>query len=320
MTGVSATDRFVQSRARMGTIVTIDVPGHGASGRARRERARAVDRAFAWFDRVEAVCSRFDATSELRRLCARAGRPVVVSPMLFEAVRFAMAVAEETEGAFDPTVGARMEARGFTRHYRDSSEQRTAVPPADTVSFRDVELDADARSVCLHRPLVLDLGAVAKGLAIDMAAQALAPLVNFAVDAGGDLFLGGHNADDAPWTVGVRHPRDPAQLLARLALSDAALCTSGDYERRVHDASSPETSVVSGGEHHLLDPRTGRSPADAISVSVVAPTAMVADALGTAAFVLGCTAGLALLARHDLRGCLVDAQLTCHHTLDWCDV
>lgn len=232
--------------------------------------------------------------------------------MLFEAVRFAVAVAEETHGAFDPTVGARMEARGFHRDYRDGADVRSGVRDEEPVSYRDVVLNESARSVRLERALLLDLGAVAKGLAIDMAVQELRPLANFVVDAGGDLYCGGHNAAEQPWTVGIRHPRESHALLTRVAITDAALCTSGDYERRVADDTA--------GEHHLLDPTTGASPRDVISASVIAPTAMVADALGTAAFVLGCTDGVALLKRHELRACLVDAQLVRHTTPDWIDV
>ena len=296
----------------MGTVVTIEVVGYDRSARARRTRELAIERAFAWFDRVESVCSRFDAGSELRRLCATRGVDVEVSPMLFEAIRFAVAVAEETHGAFDTTVGARMEARGFNRDYRDGAVVGSGVSDEEPVSYRDVVLNESARSIRLERALVLDLGAVAKGLAIDMAVQELRSLANFVVDAGGDLYCGGHNAAEQPWTVGIRHPRESHALLTRVTLTDAALCTSGDYERRVADDDA--------GEHHVLDPITGASPRDVISASVIAPTAMVADALGTAAFVLGCTDGVALLKRHELRACLVDAQLVRHTTPDWIDV
>ncbi len=296
----------------MGTVVTIEVVGYDRSARARRTRELAIDRAFDWFERVESVCSRFDAGSELRRLCATRGVDVGVSPMLFEAIRFAVAVAEETHGAFDPTVGARMEARGFNRDYLSGAVVGSEVRTDESVSFSDVVLNESARSVRLERALLLDLGAVAKGLAIDMAVQELRPLANFVVDAGGDLYCGGHNAAEQPWTVGIRHPRESHALLTRVAITDAALCTSGDYERRVADDTA--------GEHHLLDPTTGASPRDVISASVIAPTAMVADALGTAAFVLGCTDGVALLKRHELRACLVDAQLVRHTTPDWIDV
>ncbi len=280
----------------MGTFVTVDVDGAGAGD--------AADRALEWFHRIEACCTRFDARSELMQLTARAGTPVRVSPMLFEAVRFAVSVAEESHGAFDPTVGHRMARRGFDREHRTG---HVATPPAaaDDVTYRDITLDAEHRTITLQRPLVLDLGAVAKGLAIDTAAQELRPFTDFAIDAGGDLYLGGRNRHGEPWTVGIRHPRQPGHLVATLRVSDTAVCTSGDYERPAADGPH---------EHHILDPRTGLSPGPAISVTVVAPSAMLADALATAAFVLGPADGITLLNRLGVDGLIVTGDLQRHQT------
>ncbi len=284
----------------MGTVVSMQIVGHGTSQRARRSRTLGIDRAVAWFERIEAVCSRFDTQSELRQLSTRVGTPVPVSPLLFEAVRFALAVAGETQGAFDPTVGHRMEARGFNREYRSGDVVQSRIDAPADVSYRDVELDAGARTITLHRPLLLDLGAVAKGLAVDMAVRELAPFVNFAIDAGGDLFLGGHNAEGAEWTVGIRHPRDATQTLETLQVSECAVCTSGDYARH---------APGNVAEHHIMQPRTGASTTAVASVTVVATSAMIADAFATAAFVLGPVDGLALLERHELRGMIVTPAL-----------
>ena len=135
----------------------------------------------------------------MRQLADRAGVPVVVSPILFEAVQFALAVAEDSDGAFDPTIGADLEARGFNEEYRSGAAVHSGVAPDASVSYRDVVLDAEQRTITLRRPLLLDLGGVAKGLAVDLASRELAPLEHFAIDAGGDLFLSGHNAADEPW-------------------------------------------------------------------------------------------------------------------------
>ena len=91
----------------MGTIVTIHVVPPGAE--------EAIDRAFEWFHRIEECCTRFDECSELMQLTTRIGVPVQASAILYEAVRFALMVAEETNGAFDPTVGHKMAARGFNQ-------------------------------------------------------------------------------------------------------------------------------------------------------------------------------------------------------------
>ncbi len=268
----------------MGTVVSIEVDAP----------APAVERAFQWFRQVESHCSRFDPDSELRQLVA--GVPHVASPILFEAVRFALLVAEETDGAFDPTVGGAMVARGFNRHYLTGAP--TGASDAGDVSFHDVELDAQRGTILLKRPLTLDLGAVAKGLAVDAAAHELQSFSNFVIDAGGDLYFGGRNPRGESWCAGVRHPRNPGQLIDRFAVSDRAVCTSGDYERGVH----------------ILDPRRREAAGEVASATVVAPGAMLADALATAAFVLGPEEGMALLARMDVEGLIVTRDMACHRT------
>jgi len=270
--------------AAMGTLVSIEIDAPQA----------AVNSAFDWFREVEAACSRFDAGSELRRLPV--GRPTQASPILFECLQFALRVAVLTGGAFDPTLGSQLAARGYNRHYR-TGEVAEAPGSADT-SFRDVTIDARSRTILLERPLTLDLGAVAKGLAVDAAARELQSFGNFCIDAGGDLYCAGHNLRGAPWRIGIRHPRHRHQLLEQVEICDSAVCTSGDYER---------------GEE-MVDQRGAAMPAIAsipavASVTVVGPNAMLADALATAAFVLGAEEGIALLERMDVQGLIVTPAL-----------
>ena len=293
-------DVYVHSRVLMDTVISIQVIGHGATAAERAERAAQVDRAIGWFQASESSCNRFDPTSELSQLSTRIGTSVRVSPLLFEAVRYALAVATETDGAFDPTIGGLMTAHGFNREYRSGQRVTIRSDADEPVSFRDVILDGVEHTIALSRPLLLDLGAVVKGLAIDLAARELQELGNFAIDAGGDLYLGGHNQAGEPWSVGIRHPHMPELLIARLQVTDRAVCTSGDYERK-----SPGDDDV----HHLMDPRTGSSADAAVSATVVAPSAIVADALGTAAFVLGPDAGLDLLERNGVEGLIVTPSL-----------
>lgn len=284
--------RHDRSIVAMSTIVSISVVLPTDTPATREACARAIDRACEWFTAVEATCSRFLDDSEVSLLSRTVGEPVRVSPMLLEAVRFAVAVAADTDGAFDPTVGALMAARGFD--VDDRSGERIQSPgPDTTASYRDITIDEDAGTITLARPLVLDLGAVAKGLAVDMAASELRPLRHFAIDAGGDLFLSGLNGADQPWSVGIRHPLSSEDSIEVIEVSDAAVCTSGGYER-----PSPDPGVG----HHIVDPRTRHSANRLASATVVAPTAIVADALATAAFVLGPRDALAFLARHGVNG------------------
>jgi FAD:protein FMN transferase len=210
-------------------------------------------------------------------------------------------VAEETGGAFDPTVGRRMAARGFNRHYL-TGEVGGAPGSDDGISFRDVEIDARHRTILLRRPLTLDLGAVAKGLAVDAAARELRPFRDFAIDAGGDLYLAGCNPQGEPWSAGIRHPRLRGELVDRFRISDQAVCTSGDYERG----------------QHILDPRHGEAAHGVASATVVAPSAMLADALATAAFVLGPQQSIPLLTRMGVEGLIVTAGLERYRTPGLC--
>ena len=296
---------MIRAAAVMGTIVTMEVVSRKEEAVETGDPGEAIERAFDWFRRVEACCTRFDPQSELMRLSARIGAAVPVSDMLYELVQFAVAVAAETGGAFDPTVGREMEARGFNREHRTRTVVRTPLEPAADVSYRDVALDPDHRTIALTRPLILDLGAVAKGFAIDMAARELKPFEDFAVNAGGDLYLGGHSRAGTPWSIGIRHPRRERQLIASVCASDAAVCTSGDYERLAAEGRDG---------HHILDPRSSVSPTAVASVTVLAPTALVADALATAAFVLGPRDGIDLLERQGVEGLIVTPALERHET------
>ena len=293
--------------AAMGTVVSVQIVGGTPASRAERAHA-----ALEWVSTVESTCSRFQPHSELRRLSATVGQDIAVSPLLFNALHVALQVAEQSHGAFDPTIGVEMQARGFDRAW-DTGASSFARMPADTdvASWRDVVLDHSAQSVRLLRPLLLDLGAIAKGLAVDLVARELADCEDYAVEAGGDMYVAGHNANGQPWRVGIQHPRQPGESFATMSLSNMAVCTSGDYARRTADDT----------QSHLVDPRAhdvvvSRLPSGPTSLSthpisstVIAPQAMIADALATAVMVLGVNEGITLLETHGVQGIVVDTQL-----------
>ncbi len=275
----------------LGTTVTVrvvsDVPTPDGERRVTDAIIEALREALGWCHAVEACCSRFDPSSELMRLCARPGPPVHASDMLFAALSFACEVARLTDGAFDPGAGDRVHDLGFDRHHATGERARLAGRGG---SWRDIHCDPATRTITLARPLQLDLGAVAKGMAVDLAMQSLAGFTGAMVDAGGDVRVRGHNEEGTPWRVGILHPANRGEVLHVVEATDAAVCTSGLYERG----------------QHLVDARTG-APAHALaSVTVRAPTAMAADSLGTAAFVLGPDHGRALLESQGVEGWFVD--------------
>lgn len=286
---------------QMGTIVHLRVVGD----LDEREAREALERGHRAFQTVEAACSRFDHDSELRRLCKHVNQPIPVTDILFHVLEFALAVAEETGGLFDPTVGRVLHGHGFQRHYLTGESVADEAGTAGDVTYRDVLLDLGNRTVTLLHPMTLDLGAVAKGFAIDLAANELRPYHHFLIDAGGDTYLGGFNASGEPWQVGIRHPSDTEGILCTLRASDVSICTSGGYERK---------SPVNQGTHHLIRPDTGQSPSQVVSSTVIAPFAMMADSFSTVVFLQGCNVGIQTLEQLGLDGLLVDDQLVLHQT------
>ncbi len=281
----------------MGTIVHLRV----ITVKEDEQKANlTIRRAFQAIRQVEQACSRFDRQSELNAVCQTVGIPVPVSEYLFAPLQFAMSVSALTKGRFDPTLGRVLEELGFHEHYltRETIGRREhAQIVAANVNFRDVVLDETNRTVTLQKPLTLDLGAVAKGFAIDLAASFLREFSDYIVDAGGDLYAAGCNQDGEPWHVAIRDPHRKDGVLRTVCLRDEAMCTSGSYER---------ISTTSTGAHHLIDPQTQSSASELISCTVIAPFAMMADAFSTASFVMGVKEGLQCLEENGLDGYMID--------------
>jgi thiamine biosynthesis lipoprotein len=152
----------------------------------------------------------------------------------------------------------------------------------------------------------IELGGFAKGYAVDNGAAILARLgVRHAViAAGGDSRMLGDSCG-RPWAVGVRDPRRDGEIVALLPLEDVAVSTSGDYERYFDD----------GDErcHHLIDPRTGKSPREVHSVTVIAPDGLTSEALSKTVFVLGVEQGMRIVESiPDVDAVVIDAAGKLH--------
>ncbi|MBD3220264.1 hypothetical protein GF314_03400 [bacterium] len=261
------------SRPLMGTIVTVTVPGADDPS-VRAEAAEHVAAALDEMARVDSLFSwRLPPPVSMPRSEQLAQRR--------DLLEMAVAVQRASGGAFDPRVLPLVQAWGF-----DGGEPTV---PADTVlarlvaGLREAGLPRDAVEL-ESRPDAIHFGAWAKGHAVDRALAVLerrgqtAALVN----AGGEVRGYGRR-----WTVGVQHPRLPGALIARLEPGEMAVATSGDYEQYFEQDGVRY--------HHLLDPRTGRPARGCRSVTVLARTCARADALATAAFVLGPDAGMDLI-------------------------
>ncbi len=239
---------------------------------------------------IDQLMSLYRPESELVALNGQAGAgPIGVSAPTLEVLQAAQHYARLSSGALDITVQPLVELWGFYRM------ERTSIPPLAEIQevLRQIgpdrmNLDAAARTVVLAAGSRLDLGSIAKGYAIDRALASMRArgVPAALIDLGGNIGVLGQPPDGRPWTVGLRHPRRD-QLIGILRFRSGAVATSGDYDRYFE--------VEGRRFSHLLDPRTGWPAEEVYSVTVLAPNATAADALSTAAFVLGPEPGMALL-------------------------
>ncbi len=271
-------------------------------------RTRALfDEATAEIVRLERLMTTWDPKSEVSRINAAAGRhPVAVSQETFDVVAESLRDSEMSQGAFDITFET---LHGLWKFDQDLDPH----PPTPEqvrerlqyVGYRHVKVDAPTHTVYLDEAHVrIGLGGIAKGYAVDHASKVLSDggLTSFYVQAGGDLYTRGKKPDGAAWNAGIRDPRGPdGDYFAVMPVSDHAFSTAGDYER---------TYTVGGKRyHHIIDPHTGYPATASRSVTIWAPTALLADEIDDAVFILGPERGLALVESLDGVGAvIVDAH------------
>jgi thiamine biosynthesis lipoprotein len=294
---------YRREEAIMGTSVSVELWAPG-----RMEADVAVEAVMAEMHRINAAMSPHKVTSELSLINEGAATaPVAVSAEMFELLGKALAFSRASGGAFDITYAA----AGQLYDYRAGIAPDAAALEAARalIDWRHVQLDPATRSVRFARPGVrIDLGGFAKGHAVDNAARLLGQLgIRHAmVAAGGDSRVMGTRGN-RPWTVAVRDPRREGEVVAVLPLSDVSISTSGDYERFF------ERDGVRC--HHLLDPRTGRSPDGVRSVTIIADDGLTSEAFSKTVFVLGVQEGLRFVEAHPgVDAIVVDAQGALHYS------
>lgn len=270
----------------MGTVVTITV-----AGLSKGEADSAMDAAFEEIRRLEHLLTFFSQDSDLGRINAAAGeREVLVSAETIEVLAEARRTSDRSGGAFDATIGPLVSLWGFEVKDRFVPRKEEIERVRALVNWRKMAVDPNRGTVRLERKgMKVDLGGIAKGYAADRAAEALRKhgVSRALVAVAGDIRAMGEKAPGVPWHVGIQHPREPGAVLGSLRIADRSVSTSGDYERYF---------LKDGVRyHHILDPATGRPAAASRSVTVLAPTTILSDALSTAAFVLGPEKGIALV-------------------------
>jgi thiamine biosynthesis lipoprotein len=273
-----------REEAIMGTAVSVELQ---CRDRAHAEHAMAA--VMAEMHRIDAAMSPHKATSELSRINREAARaPVPVSAEMFALLRRALDFSQLSGGAFDITYAAAGRLYDYRAGIAPDGEALAAARAL--IDWRALELDPAHCTVRFERPgMSIDLGGFAKGHAVDNAVAILKRLgiAHAMVAAGGDSHVLGQRDGGRPWSVAIRDPRRPEGIVAVLPLENAAISTSGDYERYF------ERDGVRC--HHLIDPRTGKSPSAVRSVTVIADDGLTTEALSKTVFVLGVEAGLRIV-------------------------
>lgn len=296
---------YKESKIVMGTVVEITV-----ASRTEEGARAAIKEALGEFQRADDLMSSYKVDSVVARLNqAGASAKVPVGKEVYRLVRDAVAISDASEGAFDATIWPVSRLWGFDQGGKMPIPGSIAKN-LPSVGYLKLQFDDSASSVGFSVDgMGLDLGAIAKGWAVDRAIEKILArgISNAIIDAGGDLRIIGSRPGKDYWRIGVQHPREHGTLLMTFDLKDTAIVTSGDYERFF---------IADGVRyHHILDPATGQPARGCQSVTVLAPTAAEADACATAAFVLGPSKGLAFLrARPGVRGVIVGAGSELHWT------
>ncbi|MEM8844801.1 MAG: FAD:protein FMN transferase [Pseudomonadota bacterium] len=253
-------------------------------------------------EKVNQLMSPYIESSELALINREASQhPIKISSDLYDVLARSLHYSELTQGAFDITYAS----VGYLYNYRDSirPNQEELASHIEAINYQNIVLNPEDYSVFFRQENVrIDLGGIAKGYAVDLSIERAKQLGirNILVSAGGDSRILGDRLG-RPWVVGIRHPINQDQVIAKIPLVDEALSTSGDYERYFDEDGIRY--------HHILDPKTGDSARSVRSVTILGPDAMDTDALSTSVFVMGPKKGIKLLdSLPKIEGIIVDQK------------
>jgi len=293
-----------ETRFMMGTLVDFTVYDANTKNAAMAIKAAADE-----MQRIENLFTIYGDQNNSVKIFnnAKAGTDIKLPSEIDALLTRSMQIEQKSDGAFNPALGSLNKLWGFSQ-----PTPPTSPPPAE-----EIEQIVSSSSHCLQqradgwsrtgKSCQLDFGAIAKGYALEQGMKVLKlhGIEHAIINAGGDIRVGGSHGK-RPWQIGIRHPRQPGQVIATLKISgDKSVVTSGDYERFY---------LYKGKRyHHILDPRLGMPASRSQSATVIADDATTADGWSTALFVMGAD-GLETIEKMGMDAILVDADGTIHTT------
>jgi thiamine biosynthesis lipoprotein len=268
-----------RSALSMGSVLQVHLYGSSLS-----KCDEAIESVFSEFRRLEKLMNVFDETSQISRINREAfNLPTTADLATIELIGKARQLSRLTDQSFDITIEPLMKRYGF-RHesIRSFPTDKELGEMIDSVGMDKIILDSRDLTVQFLHPLTrIDLGGIAVGYAIDRGVAILKErgIESALINHSGDLYALGSPPGEEAWTVGITDPDHTEDIITTVSIRNQALATSGNYEHFV------EAGGIRIG--HLLDPSTGKNSSMMLSGTVIAPTAIEADALSTGLFVLG---------------------------------
>lgn len=262
-------------------------------------------------ERIERLISSWDANSQTAEINRQSGiKPVKVAKELYELIARSIEISKITQGAFDISYAALDPVWFFDGRMKAVPSESQRLKSVQNIGFKDLVLNAKEQTVYLPKKgMKIGFGAIGKGYAADATKKLMKSLgvSSGIINASGDLTSWGKKPDGTDWQVGISNPENPAKVFSWFPVRDAAVATSGNYEKYV---------TLEGKQYsHIMDPRTGMPVSGIKSVTVFAPNAELADAFATAVFIMGIDTGIDTISQLPGMSCIiVDAENNIHHS------
>ena len=265
---------------------------------------QCIDEAIEEISRIEQLLTTFKDTSQTNLINTQAGlEPVKVDREVFDLIHRSLKISRLTQGAFDISYGS-IDKRlwNFDTKMTALPDKEIAKQSVQLINYRNVILDENNCTVFLkEKGMRIGFGGIGKGYAADRAKWFLQKkgVSGGVVNAAGDLITWGAQPNGQPWTVGIADPNAKQHPFSHLSISNTAVATSGNYEKY---------AIINGKKYsHTIDPKTGLPVSGIKSVTIICPSAELADAMATPVMVMGIRAGLNMINQmHDIACIIID--------------
>lgn len=261
-----------------------------------------IDQAIIEIKRIEKLLTTFSDDSQTNEINRNAGiQPVKVDEEVFNLIGRALNISALTQGAFDITYGSIDKSLwNFDVNMKQLPDRKTAQESVRLINYRNVELDSSAQTVFLKEAgMRIGFGGIGKGYAAGCAKTLLKEqgVASGIVNAAGDLITWGTQPEGKPWTIAIADPEQKVWPFSTLNISNVAIATSGNYEKY---------ALINGKKYsHTIDPKTGLPVSGIKSVSIICPSAELADAMATPVMVMGVKVGLDLINQLQQIACVI---------------